>query len=528
MHQKPQTVLAAGLDRKLQTRGKQRPRQSPERQRDFDIILRLGPNPSSSDVHQALQSLCHEWQSKPSHVTRLLQDARSSGVVDGILRGMQGNHVETNVWHFNAAAGSFVDMSSWQKAVRLVGAMRRSNTLPDVMTAVVSTKAFMEGGRWRCSLEHLGRMRDLRADIRSYTKSFLAPCTASGRWQLSFWFLRSSISLEIQPDALSLAEVLSVCRSGMRGWARALQGTKGLHVTGSVRTANSYLDVLSGLRRWRDGVSLLTRMGSMRLSWDQISANTVINAVPLWQASLSYFFSFCAHALEPDIVSHGSAIPLAAGTWQQGLNFLSAMQLRGASPNSRIWNSFMDTMATEVKWLQAFELVHQLPCRSVRKDMITYAGCLLATQSALLWQKSFTLASSMSQEAIGHDAMSFCIFSRASESWQEAYTMLRAISRQVRMDMITQNSLLDVCSKASSWACALELSASMQSAGISQDKASFGALISACTTQMQDRHSPWERALRLLSEAKPLKLDTASAEAAKGKHEIQISISETA
>ncbi|CAE7246198.1 unnamed protein product [Symbiodinium sp. CCMP2456] len=513
MHQKPQAALEARLDPRFQTRGK-RPRQSQQRHKDFDIILRLGPNPSSSDVQQALQSLCHEWQSKPSHVTRLLQDARSSGVVDGILRGMHKNHVETNVWHLNAALGSFLDVSSWQKAVRLIGATHRSFIVPDVMTAAVSTRAFVEGGRWRCSLEYLGRMRDMRADIRSYTKSFLAPCTASSRWQLSFWFLRISTSLEIQPDAVSLSEVLSVCKRGARFWARALQGTKGLHVTESVRTANSYLDVLSGLCRWRDAVSLLTRMGSMRLPWDQISANTVINAVPLWQASLSYFDSFGAHALEPDIVSHGSAIPLAVGTWQEGLNFLSTMQLRGASPNSLIWNSFMDTLATEVRWLQAFELVHQLPCRSVQRDVITYAACMLATQSALLWQKSFALASCMSREALAHDAMSCCIFSRASESWQRAYTMLHAISCQVRMDMITQNSLLAVCSKASSWACALELSTSTQAAGISQDRASFGALISACTPQTQSLHSPWEPALHLLDKAQPLKLDTASCNSA--------------
>ncbi|CAE7732120.1 Pentatricopeptide repeat-containing protein, chloroplastic [Symbiodinium microadriaticum] len=510
MHPQPQATLAARSDLRFQRRGK-RPRQS-QRHKVFDIILRLGPNPSNSDVQEALQSLC-EWQSEPRQVTRLLQDARSS-VIDVILRGMQRNHVETNVWHLNAAAGSFVDGSSWQKAVRLIGAMHRSIIFPDVTTAAVSTRAFMEGGRWRCSLEHLGHMRDMRADIRSYTKSFLAPCTARSRWQLSFWFLRISISLELQPDAISFAEVLSVCKRGARLWARALLGTKGLHVTESARTANSYLGVLSGLSRWRDVVSLLTRMGSMRLSWDQISANTVINAVPLWQASLSYFNSFGAHALEPDIVSHGSAIPLAAGTWQEGLNFLSAMQLRQASPNSLIWNSFMDTLATEVRWLQAFELVHQLPCRSVQRDVITYAACMLATQSALLWQKSFTLASSMSHKALGHDAMSCCIFSRASESWQRAYTMLHAISCHVRMDVITQNSLLAVCSKASSWACALELSASMQATGISQDRASFGALISACTPRMQSPHSPWEPALHLLDKAQPLQLDTASCNSA--------------
>ena len=516
-----------------QAQGNRRQRVSSHSQKrtDLDVIRNLGPEASSSDTERALESLIQRWHNEPGRVTKLLQNAQGSGVVSGILRSMQSNQIEVNVWHSNAAAGSLVEKYSWQKAVHLCAAMGSAALLPDVLTATVSARAHMEGGNWLLSLKHLHDMKAMRADIRAYTKSFLAPCTTRNDWQLSIWYLRNSASLNLQPDSVSLAEVLGACKRG-RCWPKALQllsmqsnmQSMAPPVAASQRrarpspvlVANSVLDVLATGNRWREAASVFRRMSHARLSWDHISANTVINAVPQWQQSLSCLYVLVDQELEPDIVTHGSAIPEGpGGQWQQGLNFLAMMHRCGSAPNFLIWNCFMNTLSAEPRWLQAFALLGRLPQFSVQCDRITFAAGMLAAQSASLWQTSVTLASSMLQESIKHDAMSYCVFSRASSSWQGACSMLQSFRWQVRADMITQNSHLDMFSKSSDWKCALGMSTGMQTAGMLLDEVSCCALISACQTPQT-----WQWAQRLLDEVRllQLSLDTASFKAAT-RHE---------
>ena len=475
---------------------------------DLEVILKLGPDPSCSEVQQALQGLCLEWSIKPSRVTKLLQSAQTCGVVQGILGCMRNNQIEVNVWHSNAAAGSFLDMRSWQRAAHLCAMMPSAALMPDVTTAAVLTRAFMESGKWISSLTHLRDMTTMRADISRHTKSFLAPCAARSSWRLSFWFLRSSATLQLQLDSVSIVEVISACKAGTL-WTQALQ----LPLTLSITAMNSYLDVVSAGSRWRDILDMLIGMNRLRLEFDQISANTALNGVQRnqqWQVSLSCLTDFVEQSLQEDIVTHGSAVPLAAGTWRKCLAYTSGMLFQGTAVTLLIWNSVLNAVSVEARWLQAAELLGQLSRRSEQCDQISFTAGISAAHLALQWQTCTALAAKMSHGSIKHDARSCSSLSRACISWQGACTMLRKICREVRADTIMQNSYLDMFAE-SDWAWALDMSTAMQNSGTAMDEVSCGTLISTCQTWQS-----WPWAVQLLGKVRLLKLllDTTSLKAA--------------
>ena len=487
-----------------QAQSEQQPKLSAPYQntRDLDVISQLGPHASSSEVQEALQDASKVWLTKPRRITTLLHKAPGRGTVSGILDCMRRHHIEINVWHTNAAAGRFLDMQIWQRAVQLCALMPAAAMLPDVTTAALSTKAFVGSSNWLASLTHLNLMTASRAHISGYTKSFLTPCTERSQWKLSVWFLHKSPVLKLQPDRVSIAEALRACRRGAL-WEEALR----LPLAQSLFTANCYLDVLSSGTKWREVLCTMERMTYMRLGWDKISVNTAINAIPDWQFCLAHFSDFVEQALQPDVVTHGTAIPDAAGQWQKGLSFLCAMSTQGAETNLLVWNCFLNSISVESRWSQASMLLGELPEVSVRGDRISFASGIRASQSALLWQTSLNLGINMASNAIEHDTLSFSALGCASNSWQRAMSVLRTLRGQVRSDTIMQNSHLDAFGK-SDWARALDISLYWKASDVRQDEFSLGALLSTCQT----RHT-WPCALGLLGRVLLLKLslDAASA-----------------
>ena len=110
---------------------------------------------------------------------------------------------------------------------------------------------------------------------------------------------------------------------------------------------------------------------------------------------------------------------------------------------------------------------------------------LSAVEEGQVWRQALMMTSQLRNLAVSVDQLACSSVSRAhamSNLWQESMSMLRRHGKQIRVDVVMQNQILDAYEKSAEWRSTLQACSMMSLAGLEQDPVSFCAVMSSCRT----------------------------------------------
>ena len=188
--------------------------------------------------------------------------------------------------------------------------------------------------------------------------------------------------------------------------------------------------------------------------------------------------------MKADVVSYAAIIPSDEAAWQAACTCADEMRQGHTAGNIRLWNSCMRSASLAGRWSEVFESMAELKVQSLESDSISYTMALSAVEEGQVWRQAL-MTSQLQNLAVSVDQLACSSVSRAhamSNLWQESMSLLRRHGKEIRLDVVMQNEILDAYEKSAEWRSTLSLASTMSLAGLEQDPVSFCAVMSSCQT----------------------------------------------
>ncbi|CAK9112438.1 unnamed protein product [Durusdinium trenchii] len=468
---------------------------------------------------------------------------------------MEASQVQTDVIHYNSVLSAC--RSKWQAATYLLQRAARNHLQLQSLSFCLSfSAARAQPSAWQLCLSALHvDMPSLKveADIRSFGAA-IGACER-GRWVEAGYLLEEMAQARLPGDVMSFSSGISACGEGAE-WEAAMQvlpKMEHLQIVPDCVCINTLIGTYAGCV-WPKAIESLRWLTSKRWS-EAVSFNAamkVVGSASFWELVLELMRQMTISAINPTLVSFNTA--MAYVSWEVALCLLEdlktaalkadeislsqvlsslssasewqkALELVEVIPSTVGYNQVIRACGQVKCWYLALELLHRMPGRSVRQDLVSFnlaltscrdhpqhAAALLkqlpfppdavtfsaAIMATVDWREALCLLEEMSQQSLESTAPSHNAAIRACDragEWTKALVLLDEMVLGDFSDIISFNSVINACEQASEWLVALRLLETIEAEGskVSPDVVTISAAISAC-----EKAGIWMWALGLL------------------------------
>ena len=206
-------------------------------------------------------------------------------------------------------------------------------------------------------------------------------------------------------------------------------------------------------------------------------------------------------------VTYGAAIKSCsrAHEWKAALSVLSWMELAdGVVSNEIAYSAAIKSFEGDGLWEEALALLFQMGDVSLQADIVCISAAIAASATAGQWQVALQLfqllekpensATSAARKLLPDVVSLNTLISAMDSQWQLGIHILQDARRWlVTPNLITFNSAIKVCEKASEWQCAISIMEQASQASLVPGIVTFNSCISACQS------SSWTISLQLLN-----------------------------
>ena len=258
---------------------------------------------------------------------------------------------------------------------------------------------------------------------------------------------------------------------------------------GDGATARQYTAAISFLGRqklWQHACEIFCAMPKAQVN--TISYNAVITACKKgskWQLAINFFEQGLLQGMS-DVISYSAAMMscVDALQWQAALKLFHLMP----AANVIAYSSAITCCEKSAQWERAFAIFEDMKKKTVTPNVVTFNAVISCSKDS---QRASQLFLEMSSLKIQPDIVSYTSWINACQHWQHALLVFSSMAR-LQPNLISFNSLLKSCEKASQWRMALRLLKDMRLRQLRCDIVSYNSTISAF-----EKASEWQKAIEL-------------------------------
>ena len=256
---------------------------------------------------------------------------------------------------------------------------------------------------------------------------------------------------------------------------------------GDGATARQYTAAISFLgqqKLWQHACEVFCAMP--RAQVNTISYNAVITACKKgskWQLAINFFEQVLLQC-KSDVISYSAAMMscVEALQWQAALKLFHSMP----AANVIAYSSAITCCEKSAQWQRALAIFETMKEKTVTPSVVTFNAVISSCKDS---QRASRLFLEMSSLKIEPDIVSYTSWINSCQHWQHALKVFSSMAR-LQPNLISFNSLLSSCEKASRWQVAQRLWEDMQRSKLRPDLVSYNSMISAF-----EKASEWQKAV---------------------------------
>eukprot|EP00439_Symbiodinium_sp_Y106_P056305 s56_g7.t2 len=367
-----------------------------------------------------------------------------------LLQSHNDSRLEAGLISHNRVISACAAAGCWSKALDLLEFMQRAGMQVDVYTFGSVVSACSTGSMWREALSTLGEMQiaEILPSIVVWN-SAVSACARAGQWQRAFRFLGDLQGMSLEADVVTYSSVIKAC------------------------------DIST---QWQLALTLLGSLRRQDIRANLVTFNTAITACvsDYWDLAVHMLQELVAQAVCPDPFSLTTALDAcgAAEDWPLALTCMEGK----IQATTACWNAMIKSAAGADGWTMGVHLLQQMPADQLQPNIMTLGSALKAAERASEWDIALLLAASIPQRQLRGNVITdnslLSALSQASK-WQAVLHLLDAMAAQCQPDVVSYNTTITACTRATHSKHAMEILSSMEHRSLERSAISFNSAVGA-------------------------------------------------